>query len=93
MEKSMSEAVEPVQKPYGAEMTAVAAGLSLFWAPLFSMLVRNEFPCAGTSGIAPALQEGLLLRVAFFLGFAACALVVAAESYIHSDNVVFVVLL
>lgn len=77
MEKSMSEAVEPVQKPYGAEMTAVAAGLSLFWAPLFSMLVRNEFPCAGTSGIAPALQEGLLLRVAFFLGFAACALVVS----------------
>lgn len=77
MEKSMREAVEPDQTPYGAEMLAVAAGLSLFWAPLFSMLVRNEFPCAGTSEIAPAFQEGLLLRVAFFLGFAVCALVVA----------------
>lgn len=77
MEKSMREAVEPVQSPYGADMIACAAGLSLFWAPLFSMLVRNGFPYGETPGIVPALQEELLLRIAFFLGFAACALITA----------------
>lgn len=75
MENRMSGSVEPGQTPYGAEMIAISAGLSLFWAPLFSMLVRNEFLGAAGAGAPPYLQESLLLRVAFFLGFAATALV------------------
>ncbi len=64
MEKSMSEPVEPVQGVNSPLVFTTVCGFSLYWACLFTMLMRNSF----MDGDIEVLWYHFFLRIAFLTG-------------------------
>ena len=65
-------------------LVSLVGGLALFWACFFAMLMRNSFL---DPGIDP-LWYHLALRIAFFIGFGTCCLILSrtAEGYPSSHR-------
>lgn len=64
MEKSMSGSVEPVQGLNSPLVFTTVCGFSLYWACLFTMLMRNSF----MDGDIEVLWYHFFLRIAFLAG-------------------------
>lgn len=64
MEKSMNSEVEPVQDLNSSVIFTAVCGFALFWACLFTMLMRNSF----MDGDIQLLWYHFFLRIAFLAG-------------------------
>lgn len=73
MEKSTSSSVDTNHDYSSSEMFSVVIGFSLFWACLFSMLVRNTILDVETE----QLWYHLVMRIVFCLGFGTVAFIVS----------------
>lgn len=82
MEKSISDAVEPVQKLDIPVSFMAACGFSLYWACMFTMLMRNSF----MDGDIEQLWYHLFLRVVFLAGSAIACVIIALKSDLLSSE-------
>lgn len=83
MEKSMSGQVEPVQGINSPLVFTTVCGFSLYWACLFTMLMRNSF----MDGDIEVLWYHFFLRIAFLAGCVAmCAGMALAIDFLSTQR-------
>lgn len=83
MEKSMSDSVEPGQGVNGPLTFTTACGFGLYWACLFTMLMRNSFMDGGIE----VLWYHFFLRIAFLAGCVAmCTGMALATDFLSTQR-------
>ena len=83
MEKCMSDPVEPVQGLNSPLVFTTVCGFSLYWACLFTMLMRNSFMDGGIE----VLWYHFFLRIAFLVGCVAmCAAMAFATDFLSTQR-------